>query len=77
MDEGYLLNGVGRFRKVPGVIVQGRYDMVCPLTSADALASAWPEAAYVIVPDAGHSAMEPGVRKALVQAAEKFKSFGA
>jgi proline iminopeptidase len=76
MDAGHLLNGVDRFRKIPGVIVQGRYDMVCPLASADALARAWPEAEYVIVPDAGHSAMEPSIRQALIQATEKFKSFG-
>ena len=74
MPEDHLLNGVERFRHVPGVIVQGRYDMVCPLESADALSRAWPEADYVIVPDAGHSAMEPGIRKALVQATERFKS---
>jgi len=74
MPADHLLNGVERFRHVPGVIVQGRYDMVCPLESADALSRAWPEADYVIVPDAGHSAMEPGIRKALVQATERFKS---
>ena len=74
MPENHLLNGVERFRHVPGVIVQGRYDMVCPLESADKLSRAWPEAEYAIVPDAGHSAMEPGIRKSLVQATEKFKA---
>jgi proline iminopeptidase len=44
--------------------------MVCPIVTADALARAWPEAKYVIIPDAGHSAMEPGIRAALVRAAE-------
>lgn len=73
MPENHLLSGVERLREVPGVIVQGRYDMVCPLEAADALSRAWPEADYVIVPDAGHSAMEPGTRKALVRATEKFK----
>ena len=73
MVENHLLNGVERFREVPGVIVQGRYDMVCPIESADALSRAWPEADYVTVPDAGHSAMEPGIRKELLQATEKFK----
>jgi len=73
MAENHLLNGVERFREVPGIIVQGRYDMVCPIESADALSRAWPEADYVTVSDAGHSAMEPGIRKALVQATEKFK----
>jgi len=69
-----LIEGVGRIRRVPGVIVQGRYDMVCPIMSADALARAWPEADYVVVPDAGHSAMEPGIRAALVRAMETFKA---
>ena len=46
----------------PATIVQGRYDMVCPIVTADDLPRAWPEADYVIVPDAGHSAMEPGIR---------------
>jgi len=53
--------------------VQGRYDMVCPIGSADELARAWPEAEYVIVPDAGHSAMEPGIREQLVLATERLK----
>ena len=77
LEKDRLLNGVDRFRHLPGVIVQGRYDMVCPLAAADALARAWPEAEYEIVPDAGHSAMEPGIRKALVQATEKFKTIDA
>ena len=54
--------------------MQGRYDMVCPIRSADELASAWPEADYVIVPDAGHSAMEPGIREHLVMATERLKN---
>jgi proline iminopeptidase len=47
--------------------------MVCPIMSADDLARAWPEARYVVVPDAGHSAMEPGIRAALVDAMERLK----
>ncbi|NKB59455.1 MAG: prolyl aminopeptidase [Alphaproteobacteria bacterium] len=77
MEEGHLLCGVARLKGIPGVIVQGRYDMVCPTAAADSLARAWPEAEYIIVPDAGHSAMEPGIRKALVGATEKFKTIGA
>ena len=49
-------------RSLPGVIVQGRYDMVCPIATADELHRAWPEAQYIVVPDAGHSAWEPGIR---------------
>lgn len=71
--EDKLLRDVQTIRHIPAVIVQGRYDIVCPIRTADDLHRAWPEADYVVVPDAGHSAMEPGVRVALVQAVERFK----
>jgi proline iminopeptidase len=73
MEEDALLKGVDRIRDIPGVIIQGRYDMVCPITTANALHEAWPEAEYVVVPDAGHSAMEPGIRAALIRASERLK----
>jgi proline iminopeptidase len=72
----YLLANVAKLRRHPAAIIQGRYDVVCPIATADELARAWPEAAYVIVPDAGHSAMEPGIRSALVHAMERFKDLG-
>ncbi len=68
-----VLSHVDRFRHVPGTIVQGRYDMVCPIFTADELAQAWPEAEYTIVPDAGHSALEPGIRAALVATMERLR----
>ena len=71
-----LLANVDRIRGIPGVIVQGRYDAVCPIVSADELARAWPEARYVIVPDAGHSAFEPGVCRELVAACDRFAATG-
>jgi len=74
LSENSLLDNVGRLRKIPAIIVQGRYDAVCPIVSADDLHGAWPEADYAIVPDAGHSAWEPGIRAELVRATEKFKS---
>ena len=70
--DGQLLNDVGKIRHIPGVIVQGRYDVVCPLDSAWALHRAWPEAELIIVPDAGHSAFESGISKALIAATDKF-----
>jgi proline iminopeptidase len=74
LAEDEILRGVSALRHlVPGTIVQGRYDMVCPIVTADRLAHAWPEARYVIVADAGHSAMEPGIRAALVRATEAMK----
>jgi len=74
LEDGYLLENVDKLRQIPATIVQGRYDMVCPVVTADELARAWPEAEYVIVPDAGHSALEPGIRSALVAATEAFKA---
>jgi proline iminopeptidase len=73
LPENSLLANVDRIRRIPATIVQGRYDMVCPTVTADDLTRAWPEADYVVVPDAGHSAMEPGIRAALVAAMEKLK----
>lgn len=73
VEDGYILDNIGVLAGHPGVIVQGRYDMVCPPVTADALARAWPGIEYTVVPDAGHSAMEPGIRKALVAATERFK----
>ena len=68
-----LMNRVARLRAIPTTIVQGRYDMVCPIVTADELARALPEAEYIIVPDAGHSAMEPGIRSQLIAATERLK----
>jgi proline iminopeptidase len=72
LKEDCLLRDLARIRHLPATIVQGRYDMICPIATADELARAWPEAEYVIVPDAGHSALDPGIRAALVRATESF-----
>lgn len=72
--EDALLRNLHRIRHLPATIIQGRYDIVCPIATADELRRAWPEADYRVVPDAGHSAMEPGIRAALVQATERFKA---
>ena len=68
-----LLAHARTLARIPGIIVQGRYDIVCPAVSADDLHQAWPEAEYAIVPDAGHSAFEPGIRSRLIAAMEAFK----
>jgi proline iminopeptidase len=68
-----LLANVDRIRHLPCVIVQGRYDVVCPVESAWALHRAWPEAELHIVSDAGHSAFEPGNTDALVTATDRFR----
>ncbi|MDT7944987.1 MAG: prolyl aminopeptidase [Cyanobacteriota bacterium PSP.bin.10] len=70
--EDQLLRGVGRLRHLPAVIVQGRYDVVCPPISAWELHQAWPEAEFRMIPDAGHSITEPGIRTALLEATDRF-----
>ncbi len=70
--ENWLLDHVDRIRHIPAVIIQGRYDVVCPMTTAWDLHRAWPEAEFRIVPDAGHSMTEPGIRSELIQAADRF-----
>ena len=67
-----LLCNASRIRHIPGVIVQGRYDVVCPMESAWALYRAWPEAELIITPDSGHSAFDPPNSRALVAATDKF-----
>jgi proline iminopeptidase len=69
-----LLRGVERIRALPCTIVQGRYDVICPPITADELARAWPEAEYIVVPDAGHSVREPGITRELVAAVERMRT---
>lgn len=73
LPENALLDNIHTLHDHPAIIVQGRYDAVCPIVSADDLHRAWPRAEYIVIEDAGHSAWEPGIRAALVQATEKFK----
>jgi proline iminopeptidase len=71
-NEDQLIADVGRMRHIPSVIVQGRYDVVCPMRSAWDLHRAWPEADLQVVPDAGHSAFERGITHELVAATDRF-----
>jgi proline iminopeptidase len=70
--DNQLIEQVGKLRKIRSVIVQGRYDVICPMKSAWELHCAWPEAELRIVPDAGHSAFEPGNIHELVSATDRF-----
>ncbi|MBK1987250.1 prolyl aminopeptidase [Sphaerospermopsis aphanizomenoides BCCUSP55] len=70
--ENQLLDNVDHIRHIPAVIVQGRYDVVCPMVSAWELHQAWPEAEFIVIPDAGHSMSEPGIRDALINATDRF-----
>ena len=73
LPENALLNDIHKLHNIPAVIVQGRYDAVCPIISADDLHRAWPQAEYHIVDDAGHSVWEPGIQTALIRAMDRFK----
>jgi proline iminopeptidase len=70
--DGELLHRAKRLRNIPGVIVQGRYDILCPMRSAWELHRAWPRAEFRIVGNAGHSAFEPGTARELVRATDRF-----
>jgi proline iminopeptidase len=72
--EDSLLKQVDRFRAIPAVIVNGRYDMLCPIRTANRLHLAWPEADYVVVPDGGHSEQDPAIRSRLIEATENAKT---
>ncbi|MFT3661918.1 MAG: prolyl aminopeptidase [Gordonia sp. (in: high G+C Gram-positive bacteria)] len=72
LDEGQLLADVGAVAHIPAVVVQGRYDVVCPMRSAWDLHRAWPEAELHIVDDAGHASFEPGIVDRLVTATDRF-----
>lgn len=71
--DNWLIEQANKIRKIPGVIIHGRYDIICPLSNAWDLHKAWPEAKLEIIPDAGHAAGEPGITDALVRATDAFR----
>jgi len=82
VNEGFMRQGqlletreIDKVRHIPCTVIQGRYDVVCPTTTAWALKKAWPEIDLNIVPDAGHSAREPGTEKLLIEATDKYANF--
>jgi len=72
LQENQILNNIDRLKDIPGVIIQGRYDVICPMESAWELHKAWPGSMLRIIPDAGHSAAETGVSSELVQTCDQF-----
>jgi proline iminopeptidase len=72
--ENSILTQIDRIRHIPTSIIQGRYDIICPIRTANKLHQAWPEADYVVVPDAGHSALDPALRSRLIEATESAKT---
>jgi proline iminopeptidase len=72
-SDSYLLDNIHKIKHIPGVIVQGRYDVVCPAKTAWELHKQW-GVECIFVPDAGHSAKEKGIRSVLIEYTDKFKS---
>ncbi|MHC1547050.1 prolyl aminopeptidase [Phyllobacterium sp. K27] len=72
LEEGQLLRDAYKLHGIPGVIVQGRYDMPCPVKYAYALHKAWPDAEYHLIEGAGHAYMEPGILDRLIRATDQF-----
>ena len=71
-EDGWILNNLQAIKHIPAVIVQGRYDVVCPMVSAWELHKAWPEAKFMISTDAGHAGREPSTAKSLIAALDRF-----
>ena len=76
LEENQILNNLGKIASLPIAIIQGRYDMICPIISANLLADSHPRAVINVINDAGHSAMEPGIRCGLVEATNIFRDKG-
>ena len=74
LEDQQLLRDAGKLRAIPGVIVQGRYDMATPAKTAWELHKAWPEAEFHLVQDAGHAFNEPGILNQLIRATDRFSS---
>ena len=70
--ENQLIENIDKIRSIPSVIVQGRYDVVCPMKTAWELSEAWPEAEMIIAPSSGHTAFEKEIMHALISATNKF-----
>jgi proline iminopeptidase len=71
-EEGQLIRNAHRLKGIPGVIIQGRYDIATPPKTAWELHKAWPEATFIMVPDAGHAVSEPGITHRLIEATDAF-----
>lgn len=72
--DNWILENVFKIRSIPGIIVHGRYDVICPVENAWELHKAWPESTLEIVPDAGHAISEKGISEALVRATDNFRN---
>jgi len=71
-SDNYLIENIDKIRNIPAVIVHGRYDIICPVVQAWDLHKAWPEADFYIIPDAGHSIYEEGIKNKLIEYTDKY-----
>ena len=71
MEENQIINNADKLKNIPGIIVHGRYDCVCPIEQAFELSRAWPQARLDVIDVAGHSAAEPGITNALIKATDE------
>ena len=71
-SDNYLIENIDKIRNIPSVIVHGRYDIICPVVQAWDLHKAWPEADFHIIPDAGHSIYEEGIKNKLIEYTDKY-----
>ncbi len=74
LRDDQILSGMSKIAHIPGVIVQGRYDIICPPQTAHEIAADWPEAELVMIDDAGHALSEPGITGALIEATDRFRT---
>ncbi len=73
-SDNHLIENVDKIRHIPGVIIHGRYDIICPVIQAWDLHQAWPEADLHIIPDAGHSIFEEGIKNKILEYTDKFSN---
>jgi len=72
--DDQILDQIDKIRNIPATIIQGRYDVICPIETANKLHQVWPEADYIVVPDSGHSALDTTMRSRLIEATENYKA---
>ena len=77
IKENQIVDNMASIADIPGIIIHGRYDMVCPVEQAYDLKQVWPGAQLNIIPNAGHSAFEPGIVDALITATRSFGQYSA
>jgi proline iminopeptidase len=73
-EKDSILNHIDKIKKIPAIIIQGRYDMICPIQTAYKLHRAWPEADYIVVPDGGHTAHEYPIQRRIIEATDNMKA---